>query len=97
MTEQDGGQGRREFNYDELAKNIFCGWLAYRLGVTLPTAKRNMERNMGGAGKQLPRGGMWYHVAEYIEKLHAGYLPFDLSAMRRDESEELEEGTDWVQ
>jgi hypothetical protein len=100
MTKQEGEQGRREVNYDELAKNIFCGWLAYRLGVTLPTAKRNIEKSLEASGKNLPREGMWHHVAEYVEKLHMGYLPFDLSAMRLDESkdlDELEEGTEWLQ
>lgn len=61
----------------DLAFNIFCGWLAYRLGVTLPTAKRQAEK----AASQL--GSMWLHVAEYVEKLHAGYIPIDLSQLRR--------------
>lgn len=27
-------------------------------------------------------GYMWYHAAEYVEKLYAGYLPLDLHEMR---------------
>jgi len=61
----------------DLAFNIFCGWLAYRLGVTLPTAKRHAEQT----GSEL--GSMWLHVAEYVEKLHAGYMPFDLKLLKR--------------
>ena len=66
----------------DLAFNIFCGWLAYRLDVTLPTAKRHAEQ----AGSQL--GSMWLHVAEYVEELHAGYIPFDLKLLKRAPEED---------
>jgi len=66
----------------DLGFNIFCGWLAYRLGVTLPTAKRQAEKT----NSQL--GPMWLHVADYVEKLHSGYMPVDLSQLRRAPEED---------
>lgn len=71
----------KKARYD-LAFNIFCGWLAYRLGVTLPTAKRRAEE----AGSQM--GSMWLHVAEYVEKLHAGYMPVDVNLLKRAPDED---------
>lgn len=59
------------------------------LGSDPAGAKRNVEKALQGNGKQYP-GAMWYHVAEYIEKLQAGYVPFDLNEMVLAEQADLE-------
>ena len=83
--------------YDELAKNLCCAWIAYRLGVTLPTAKKQVEKALRDKGREYP-GAAWYRAAEYVEKLQAGYLPLDLSEMQREESDESEdEPNSWIQ
>ena len=82
--------------YDELAKNLLCAWIAYRLGVTLPTAKRQVEKALREKGREHP-GSTWYYAAEYVDKLQAGYLPLELSEMQREESEELDEPNSWIQ
>jgi hypothetical protein len=97
MDERNTQTWHREEIYDELAKNLLCAWIAYRLGVTLPTAKRQVEKALREKGREHP-GPAWYHPAEYVEKLQAGYLPLDLSEMQREESEEdLEEPNSWIQ
>jgi hypothetical protein len=96
MAERDGKKEHQEPNYDELAKYILCAWIAYRLGVTLPTAKRQVERALHPDGKQHP-GAIWYHVSEYVEKLQAGYLRFDLNKMTRDDPGDSKEPQQWVQ
>lgn len=96
MDEHDDKAEPQEEIYDELAKNLLCAWLAYRLGVTLPTAKRQVEKVLREKGRERP-GSTWYHAAEYIEKLQAGYLPLDLSEMQREESEDSEEPNSWIQ
>jgi hypothetical protein len=97
MAELDGEKEHSKPTHDELAKYLLCAWIAYRLGVTLPTAKRQVEKALERDGKEHP-GAMWYHVSEYVEKLQAGYLPFDLNEMTREESDNSEEEPDqWVQ
>ena|SRR5579875_2180029 len=97
MAELDGEKERSKPIYDELAKYLLCAWIAYRLGVTLPTAKRQVEKPLEQDGKEHP-GAMWYHVPEYVEKLQAGYLPFDLNEMTREKSDNSEEEPkQWVQ
>lgn len=96
MADQDNNEEQWEPNYDELAKYFLCAWIAYRLGVTLPTAKRQVERALERDGKQHP-GAMWYHVSEYVDKLQAGYLPFNLNEMERGELNDSEEPGQWVQ
>jgi hypothetical protein len=98
MTERDGrNEDLQPPIYDELAKDLLCAWIAYRLGVTLPTAKRQVEKALQEKGKQHP-GAMWYHVAEYVEKLQAGYVPFDLNEMVCEGPEDTEEEPgSWIQ
>lgn len=99
MDESDDEKTERSGQiYDELAKNLCCAWIAYRLGVTLPTAKKQVEKALREKGREYP-GAAWYHAAEYVEKLQAGYLPLDLSEMQREESDdELEdEPNSWIQ
>ena len=96
MAREDPMKKMTNPTYDELAKYLLCAWIAYRLGVTLPTAKRQIEKALEQDGKQHP-GAMWYHVSEYIDKLQAGYLPFDLNEMTRESPDDLEEPEGWVQ
>ncbi len=66
------------------------------LGRDTAHRKRNVDKALQERGKQHP-GAMWYHVAEYIEKLQAGYLRFDLNQMGQDDSEEPKEPEQWIQ
>lgn len=43
MTELHGKKEHPEPSYDELAKYLLCPRIAYRLGVTLPAAKRHRK------------------------------------------------------
>ena len=86
MDEQDHNDKARRRNpiHDELAQNILCAWIRYRLSVTLPTAKRQVDNALREKGREHP-GSTWYDAAEYVEKLQAGYQPLDLSEMQREE------------
>ena len=54
MAEANDNKDQWERNYDELAKYLLFAWIAYRLGVTLPMAKRQVERALERDGKQHP-------------------------------------------
>jgi hypothetical protein len=62
---------------DPLPKYLLTAFVAYKLRVPFSTATQKVEQTLGGEGP----GGFWDHLADYVTKLQAGYLPLDLRNM----------------
>lgn len=58
----------------KLARTFFVAFIADRLRISMRSAEKYVDQH--------DIGYMWYHAAEYVEKLYAGYLPLDLHEMR---------------
>jgi hypothetical protein len=60
----------------KLARVLCVAFVSHQMGVSVPSA----ERDVSDDPEELHSN--WFHLAEYAQKLHAGYLPLNLAEMK---------------